>query len=156
MLVTQAPPALSVLWLPVVLMPVILLTSGLGWLLASLGVFVRDIGHVVALITQVLFFATPVFYRVERVPESFRWLMYANPLTPVVESARRVMLGETYLRWVGSVSTTQPASAPEALRAAWVAPDWPGWGLSLAVGAVCALLGYAFFMKSKRAFGDVI
>lgn len=142
-LITGSLPSWTLIWLPVVLVPVCLTTLGVGWFLASLGVFVRDVGHAVFLGTQVLFFMTPIFYRVDRVPESFQFVMMINPLTHAVEDARRVMLGHKYLEWIGETG-------------GGAHPDWPVWGVTLIVSAAVALFGYAFFMKSKKAFSDVI
>lgn len=125
------PPPITCVWLPVVLMPVCLLTCGVAWVLAALGVFIRDVGHVVVLGVQVLFFMTPIFYRIEAVPPAFQRFLRINPLAHVVEDARRVLM------WGSS-------------------PDWRWWLPSLVISGSLALLGYAFFMKSKRAFGDVI
>jgi lipopolysaccharide transport system permease protein len=130
MLLMHAPP-LTVLWLPVVLIPVCLTTAGVGWALASLGVFIRDIGQAVLLATQVLFFITPIFYSIERVPYPYRRILELNPLSHAVEDARRVMIRG-------------------------LPPDWGMWAATLAGSAVVALLGYAVFMKSKRAFADVV
>lgn len=129
--ITWTWPAATIVYLPLAIVPVCLLTLGLSWLLASLGVFLRDVGHVVTLGVQVLFFATPIFYSLARVPQPYRTLLEANPLTHAVEAARAVMI---YGR----------------------PPEWGGWAASLAASAAVALLGYAFFMKSKRAFADVI
>ncbi len=156
-----APPGLHVLWLPVVLVPLWLLAAGMAWFLASLGVFVRDIGHIVALAMQVLFFVTPIFYSVQRVPKSFRPLLELNPLSAIVENARRVMLGQAYIVTqtpaVASapVESASAASAP-AMHLLAVQPEWFSLGLTTAFAAVAAMMGYAFFMKSKRAFSDVI
>jgi lipopolysaccharide transport system permease protein len=124
-------PPWTIVWLPVVLVPVWLTTVGVCWALASLGVFVRDVGHAVALGTQVLFFMTPIFYSIERVPFPYRRILELNPLSHSVEAARRVMMYGTL-------------------------PEWNWWLGSLLGSAVLALVGYAFFMKSKRAFADVI
>jgi lipopolysaccharide transport system permease protein len=129
-LLMHAPPW-TIVWLPLVLLPVCLLTAGLSWLLASLGVFIRDIGQFVILATQVLFFITPVFYSIQRVPYPYRRLLELNPLSHSVEDARRVMIRG-------------------------LAPDWAWWVPTLIGSAVLAVLGYAFFMKSKRAFADVV
>lgn len=117
--------------LPVVLLPLLLLALGLSWFLASLGVFVRDIGYTVALMVQVLFFLTPIFYAIENIPEPYRAVIALNPMTTIVEDVRRVVL------W-GSL---------------------PGWGALLLLVVSCGvvmLLGYAWFMKTKKAFADVI
>ena len=116
---------------PVVLVPLVLLTLGVAWFLASLGVFVRDIHYLVVLLLQVLVFVTPVFYPLEAVPEGFRAVLSINPLHPVVDDLRRVVL------W-GRL------------------PDWPRFAVSLVVGGVAAVLGHAWFMRTRRAFADVI
>lgn len=119
------------LWLPLMLVPLAALALGLSWFLASLGVFLRDIGHTTTLVTQVLFFATPIFYPREALPISLRQIVDFNPLSPMIDNVRRV--------------TVQG-----------VAPDWPGFAFSLVAGLVALCLGHAWFAKSKRAFADVI
>lgn len=121
----------AVLLLPLAYVPLVLLTLGLGWFLASLGVYVRDIGQAIGVITQVLFFVSPIFYPVSAVPEGLRWVLHANPLTMILGGFRRTLL--------------------------WgQAPEWGAWaGLTLATAAV-ALLGYAWFMQTKKGFADVM
>ena len=130
-LVQGALPPLTMFYLPLVVLPICLGTLGISWIVASLGVFVRDVGHAVALAVQALFFATPVFYKIDRVPEQFQLVMQLNPLSRALENARGVMI-ESAL------------------------PHWGFWSLSLAAGVLVAVVGYAFFMKSKRAFADVL
>lgn len=117
--------------LPLVILPLVVLSLGVSWFLASLGVFLRDIGNVVGIVVgQVLFFLSPVLYSKDRLGE-FGWVAEWNPLSPVLEGARRVMLtGES--------------------------PDWRGLGASMVFGLVVLQVGFAFFMKSKRGFGDVL
>lgn len=122
----------TVVLIPLVLLPLVFLTLGLAWFLASLGVFVRDISNlVVLLVSQLLFFLTPIFYRIENLPESLRPIAVLNPLAHIVEGARRVLvLGQQ--------------------------PDWAALGLVSLVGLLTMQLGYAWFMKSKRGFADVL
>lgn len=117
--------------LPLVLLPLVLLSLGLGWFLSSLGVFIRDIGHSVGLVLQVLFFMTPIFYPIEAVPALLQPLIWLNPLTGIVENWRRVVL------W-GQL------------------PSWSSLLLALVLNAVILILGYTWFMKTKKAFADVI
>lgn len=117
--------------LPVVALPLLLLTLGLSWLLASLGVFLRDLQHTVPPVTQVLFFATPIVYPLERIPEPWRAMIQLNPMTAVVENFREVLL------W-GDV------------------PNWLELGQSTLLAAMVMVLGYAWFMKTKHAFADVL
>lgn len=130
--VKLSPPPWTIAYLPAVLLPLCLFTVGLAWFLGSLGVFVRDLGHAILLVTQILIYMTPVFYDMSALQGKwFATVMRLNPLTQVVEDARKVMMyGQS--------------------------PDWALWAFSLIVAGVMALLGYAFFMKSKRAFGDVL
>lgn len=122
----------TVVLIPLVLLPLVLLALGLAWFLASLGVFVRDISNlVVLLVSQLLFFLTPIFYRIENLPEKLKPIAALNPLAHVVEGARRVLvLGEQ--------------------------PDWAALGLVTLAGLLSMQLGYAWFMKSKRGFADVL
>jgi lipopolysaccharide transport system permease protein len=121
----------TLLLLPLVAVPLVLLSLGVSWFLSGLGVYVRDVGYVVGLLVQVLLFATPVFYPVELVGPRLQVLFAFNPLAFVVENVRRVVL------W-GRL------------------PDWSGLALWSGVGAVVAVFGYAWFMKTKRGFADVL
>src|SRR5215471_10559134 len=58
----------TAVFLPLIYLPLILLCLGLGWFLSSLGVYVRDIGHTVIIVVQMLFFMTPIFYPLTAVP----------------------------------------------------------------------------------------
>jgi lipopolysaccharide transport system permease protein len=121
----------TLILLPIVYLPLILLCLGLGWFLASLGVFIRDISHLLGVVVQMLFFMTPIFYPLSAIPERFRFFLYLNPLTFIVNHFRRVIL--------------------------W--GQWPDWGEFVAITAsmaVVCLLGYIWFMKSKKTFADVV
>lgn len=130
-LVTGGTLGWTIVLLPLALTPLFGLSLGFGWFLASLGVFVRDIGYTIALVVQVLFFLTPIFYAVDQIPEPFHSAILLNPLTAIVDNVRRVTL------W------NQP-------------PDWLALALALVSSIAIMLLGYAWFMKTKKAFADVI
>lgn len=117
--------------LPVVLVPLLVLTLGLGWILASLGVFIRDIGHVVGVATTVLLFLSPMFYPLEAVPEGFRGLIGMNPLTLVMQQSREVLI------W-GRM------------------PDWSALGLYLLGSGAVATGGFWFFQRTRKGFADVV
>jgi len=122
----------STLWLlPVVLLPPACFSLGLTWVLASLGVYLRDIGHTVGLVTQVLFFTTPIFYAVEAVPAAFRDVIRFNPLTPMVDNMRRI-----------------------CVLGLW--PDWNAYAISMAIGVVVLCAGHSWFVVTKRGFADVL
>lgn len=121
----------TALLLPVVALPLIPLCLGLSWLLGAVGVYVRDLRHVMLVVTQLSMFLTPVFYPVDRIPESWRGAYMLNPLAIVLEDARAVML------WGRN-------------------PDWAAWGAVLLVSLVVMQLGYAVFMKAQRGMADVV
>lgn len=116
---------------PLVLMPLAIFTIGLAWILASLGVFLRDVGQTVGIIITVLMFLSPVFYPVTAVPEKFRpWIM-ANPLTFIIEQAREVLI------W-GHL------------------PEWSGLGIYTLAAAAVAAVGFIWFQKTRKGFADVL
>jgi lipopolysaccharide transport system permease protein len=121
----------TVLLLPVVMIPLLAIALGLSWFLASLAVFVRDVGNLVVIVVgQLLFFMTPIFYRAEDLKD-WAWLARINPLAVVVEGARDVVLyGKT--------------------------PNWAALGAVTLLGLVIMQCGYAWFIKSKRGFADVL
>lgn len=121
----------TVVLLPLVLLPLAVLVTGLAWLLAALGVFLRDVGQTTGIITTVLTFLSPVFYPVTAVPERFRTFIMANPLTFIIEQAREVAI-------LGHV------------------PDWSGLAIYMAVAVLVAWLGFAWFQKSRKGFADVL
>jgi lipopolysaccharide transport system permease protein len=121
----------TVLWLPVLLVPQLLLTLGGAWLVASLGVFVRDTAQVLGLVLMAWLYLTPIIYPEQIVPARFRPALELNPLTPLVRSYRRVML----------------EGAP---------PDWAGLAYTTAVALAAFLLGYWWFARTRKNFADVI
>jgi lipopolysaccharide transport system permease protein len=121
----------TALLLPLIWLPLISFTLGCGYLLASLGVFVRDIGTAIGVFTTMLFFLTPVFYPISAVPEGLRVVFRINPLAIFVEDARRVVL------W-GRL------------------PDWPWFFFGLLLSVAVLIFGFLWFMKSKKAFADVL
>lgn len=121
----------AIICLPLVLMLLFLLCCGIAWFVASLGVYVRDLAHVIGIVLQILFFMTPICYSVETVPERFRPILIVNPLTVIIESARRVLI---YTEW----------------------PQWRHLGAVAVLSLIVFQLGYFWFMKTKRGFADVL
>ncbi len=91
----------TVVFIPLILLPLLILSTGLSWILASLGVFLRDVGQVTGVITRMLLFLSPVFYQVSAVPEKFRPIIMANPLTFIIEQAREVLIWGHLPNWLG-------------------------------------------------------
>lgn len=87
-----------VLWLPVVVLPLILLSLGVAWLLAALGVFIRDIGQVTTFLATMLLFASAVMYPPSMIPDTMAILRW-NPLLQIVDLARRTVLWHEPMNW---------------------------------------------------------
>ncbi|MBI5648828.1 MAG: ABC transporter permease [Chloroflexi bacterium] len=84
------------LW--IALTPILVLTMaglglGFGIIVSSLTTRYRDLRFLVTFGVQLLMYATPVIYPVSAIPDQFRWLILANPMTPIVESFRFAFLG---------------------------------------------------------------
>lgn len=124
-------PPVTALLLPMVFLPLILLTLGLSWLLASLGVYLRDVSQVVTVITGVLMFMSPVFYPISALPPEFQGALLMNPLTASIEMLRDVIY------W-GRI------------------PDIETYLGNLALGAIFAWFGFVWFQKTRKGFADVL
>lgn len=122
---------LTAFWLPVLLIPQLLATIGLGWLMASLGVFIRDMAQVNQLALQACMYLTPILYPESLVPPTYRWLVNWNPMAPLIRSYRQILL------------EGQP-------------PDWQGLLVTVVFGLVCFGFGYWWFERTKKAFADVL
>jgi len=124
-------PHWHVLLLPLVLVPLVLFVMGLSWALASLGVYLRDVGQIIGLAITVLMFLTPIFYPASSLPPAYQPLMFLNPLTPPIEMTRDL------LYWGKLPNMTLLAL--------------------YAVGSLaCAVLGFAWFQKTRKGFADVL
>jgi lipopolysaccharide transport system permease protein len=121
----------SIFWLPVLLIPQLLFTLGVAWLIASLGVFLRDIAQGINLVMMAWMFLTPIIYPESIVPERYRFFVNLNPFTPLVRSYRRVLLEGT-------------------------APDWSGLAYFTAFALVSFFFGYWWFARTRKNFADVI
>lgn len=122
---------LRALLIPVLMLPFVLLTAGIGWILAAIGAFIRDLSHALQAVGPIIMFMSPIFYAASQVPEAFRPIFYANPLTFLLEGMRGLLFFD------------QTFSLQAYLVYCLVA---------LAV----FLFGYAFFQRLRPGFADVI
>jgi lipopolysaccharide transport system permease protein len=124
-------PHVTALLLPVVFLPLALLIMGISWMLASLGVYLRDVSQFVSILTTVLMFLSPIFYPVSALPEAYQPFLLLNPLMPAIEQARNVLF------W----------GKP---------PDMIMLGVYFLVSVFIAWLGFAWFQKTRKGFADVL
>lgn len=121
----------TLFWLPVVVLPYLVLLLGVSWGLAALGVYLRDITQITGLLTIILMFLSPVFYPASALPERFRGIFNLNPLTLIIEQSRDVVLNG-------------------------IAPNLTALGLYLVMSVVVCLVGHRMFSYMKRGFADVL
>jgi lipopolysaccharide transport system permease protein len=82
----------SFLLLPVLVVCQYLITAGLAYLFATGHMLFRDTGHVVELLLTLGFFLTPIFYEITQTPEQYRWIFWLNPLVPLLEAYRSILI----------------------------------------------------------------
>lgn len=121
----------TILLLPLVLAPLLILTLGLSWFLASLGVYLRDVSQTISLLTSALMFLSPIFFPLSVLPPDIQKIVLINPLTFIIEQGREVLL-------FGRL------------------PDWQGLGIYTLASFSVALLGLAWFQKTRKGFADVL
>jgi lipopolysaccharide transport system permease protein len=122
---------LTALWLPVLLIPQLLFALGAAWLIASLGVFLRDIAQGITLLLMAWMYLTPIIYPESIVPERFRWFIGINPFTALIRSYRRIFLDG-------------------------LPPDWRGLLYFTLIALVVFIFGYWWFARTRKNFADVI
>jgi len=124
-------PPVTVLLLPSILLPLVLMTLGFSWLLSSLGVYLRDVGQIIGVVTTALMFLSPIFYPIAALPEEYHPFIQISPLTFVVEQARDLMIWDKGM-------------------------DWAGWAVWMAISTAIAWMGFVWFQKTRKGFADVL
>lgn len=121
----------TIVFLPLVMLPLVVLSLGMSWILASLGVYLRDIAQVTGVASMAFLFLSSALMPVDAVDERYRWVFLVNPLTFIIDQARDVMLWGRY-------------------------PDWTGLGIYLLVAVAVMYAGLAWFRATQRGFADVL
>jgi lipopolysaccharide transport system permease protein len=116
---------------PFLLLPLMLIALGVSWIISATGVYLRDISQMISLIVLALLFVSPVFYPVSSLPEALQPLLYLNPITWVIEQVRGAILwGE------------------------W--PDLVGYIKYSVIAFLVAWLGVVWFQRLRPGFADVV
>lgn len=112
------------------LVVLVAVSVGIGMLLAAVTVTYRDFTHITPFLVQMWMYVTPVVYPMGVVPERWRWLLYLNPMTGVVEGFRSALLGKP--------------------------PDLAALASSVAWAVVLLIAAVAYFERVERRFADII
>jgi lipopolysaccharide transport system permease protein len=124
-------PHWQIVLLPFVLLPLVFFVMGMTWGLSALGVFLRDISQFIGLVVTILMFLTPIFYPASALPEKYQSLIFLNPLTPPIEMTR----GLLYFGEMPNISLL---------------------GLYWLISLFTAVIGFAWFQKTRKGFADVL
>lgn len=121
----------TIIFFPLVVLPIILLGLGASWFFSALGVYLRDIGQVLGFLTTILLFTSAIFFPISALPEQYQSILKLNPLVLIIEQSRSVLV-------YGN------------------APDWVASFILLMIGGLAAWIGYWWFQKTRKGFADVI
>jgi lipopolysaccharide transport system permease protein len=124
-------PSILVFILPVLIILMMLIASGIGMVLAALSAKYRDVRYMIPFLVQFWMFATPIVYPASMIPEKYRMIYALNPMTGVIEGFRSAILGKT-------------AFPTEMILISTI--------ISLGV----FLIGLLYFKQVERYFADVI
>ena len=122
---------LTAIWFPLLLIPQILFALGAAWLVASLGVFLRDIAQGITLLLMAWMYLTPIIYPESIVPEHFRTFIDLNPFTHLIRNYRHIFLDG-------------------------LGPDWRGLAYFTLIATVVFIFGYWWFARTRKSFADVV
>jgi homopolymeric O-antigen transport system permease protein len=122
--------SLNLLAAPLLVVGAVFVALGVGTFLSALTVTYRDFRYIIPFMIQFWMFATPVVYPASLIPETYRWLLYLNPMAGLIEGFRSAFLGRPF--------------------------DIPALALSLSGALVLFLVGIAYFEKVERRFADII
>lgn len=121
----------TIVLFPIVIVCFLPFVAGISWLLASLGVYLRDLKQVMMIVTTALMFLAPILYPMTAIPVRYRVFMYLNPLTVIAQASQNVLIwGEL--------------------------PRWDHLGLYLVLSCLFAWLAFAWFEQTRKGFADVV
>ncbi len=122
---------IEVLILPIIWAPLILGCLGMTWVLAAVGVFIRDINQLINSIVSMFMFLSPIFYPSSALPEKLQWVATINPLALSIEQTRGVLIN-------GTIPGTLEIASQVLVSIAWC--------------EIC----YRFLKKCNDTFGDLL
>ena len=121
----------NILWLPLIVLTQYILTIGIIMITSAINVYIRDLEYIVNFIVTMLFYGTPVLYSASLFPEKFRWILYLNPMTTIINSYRDIF----YSKQMPDMNYLLPV---------------------LAFSILLMLLGIAIFRKLKKGFAEEV
>ena len=119
----------NILWYFLILAIQIIVSIGIAFIVSSLTVYFRDLLHLLGILMQLLFYATPIVYSMDSVPASMKWLLMLNPMSYLIEGYRNIFYNKTM-------------------------PNFEGLLIALVMGVVLCVCGYFIFRKLEKRFAE--
>jgi ABC-type polysaccharide/polyol phosphate export permease len=126
-------PTIYWLQLPFYIVCSIILLLGISWLTSAIRVFIKDIGNFISVVIQIGFWATPIFWSVDMIPQNYQWIIKLNPAFYIVNGYRNTFIYNHWF-WEDYISTSYY------------------FGLTL----FCLAFGAIVFKRLRPHFGDVL
>ncbi len=114
---------------PIVLLAQYIMLLGLALIFSSVTVYFRDLQHFIGVILQLFFYATPIVYSLEVIPEQFRWILLLNPMTYIIDGYRDIFYNKEM-------------------------PEISMLGIIIAIGIAVTIIGYLIFNKLQKRFAE--
>lgn len=119
----------NILWYFLILAIQIIVSIGIAFIVSSLTVYFRDLLHLLGILMQLLFYATPIVYSMDSVPASMKWLLMLNPMSYLIEGYRNIFYNKTM-------------------------PNFKGLLIALVMGVILCVCGYFIFRKLEKRFAE--
>ena len=118
-----------VLYFPIILIIQYFLQLGISLILSSVTVYLRDLEHLIGVALQLLFYATPIVYAAEAIPEDFKFIIEYNPMTYIINGYRDIFYNQT-------------------------SPDMLALGILFIIAIALCVVGYLIFNKLQKGFAE--
>ena len=118
-----------IVFYPLVLMVQYFLVLGIGFIISSITVYLRDIQHFIGVVLQLMFYAAPVVYSANSIPENFKWILKYNPMTYIISAYRDIFFYQ-------------------------VKPDFIGLGSVFLISVATCIIGRLIFNKLQKGFAE--
>lgn len=120
---------INIVFYPILLFVQFVLLLGISLFVSSITVYFRDLQHFIGVLLQLFFYATPIVYSVESIPENFQWILKYNPMTYIIEGYRDIFYYQTM-------------------------PEIGTLLIVLVIGILLCVTGYIVFNKLQKKFAE--
>ena len=118
-----------IIFYPLILLVQYFLLIGISFIVSSVTVYFRDLQHFIGIALQLLFYATPIVYAPDSIPQNFQWILQFNPMTYIINGYRDIFYYQQM-------------------------PDFASLGLVLLISIALTIVGYLIFKKLQKRFAE--